>query len=493
MLQPGTLINGRYRVVRTIGSGGMGSVFAAHDERLGRQVALKLLRPDLASDQRARERFLREAQIAAQLVHPNIVRTYDVGDAPEGPYLVQELLDGRTLDTLLPLPSRRALGVTEAIADALGYIHGQGYVHCDIKPQNIMLVGQGAAERVVLLDFGIARVEGTATTTLIATPHYLAPELAMGSPPAAASDWYAVGIVLFQMLADHPPFDGPTLHTIIEQHRIAPLPPLKLALGGTAQETTALEAIIRKLTAKQPDERYGSASALKQDLANVRAGAIHAMPTMVVAKQTPAPAPQAVFTPPPALDRATAPSAPARQAAYTAPSAPAIVKTAGPRLNPRLLLLAVPLLALLLGGAALIQARSARQNAPQRPDVPIASEAPTAPSLSTVAVPDILNRPVGEAEQLLAQAGLVLVPGGAIQSEQAANTVLTANPVPGVPVAPGTQVVVQVSAGPPPPVVQPPSNGNSEQGPGRGNGKEKDKGPGKDKHKDKGPGKDKDD
>src|ERR1044071_4504324 len=160
MLQPGTLINGRYRIVRTIGSGGMGSVFAAHDERLGRQVALKLLRPDLASDQRARERFLREAQIAAQLVHPNIVRTYDVGDAPVGPYLVQELLDGRTLDTLLPLPSRRALDVTQAIADALGYIHGQGYVHCDIKPQNIMLFGQGAAERVVLLDFGIAREEG---------------------------------------------------------------------------------------------------------------------------------------------------------------------------------------------------------------------------------------------------------------------------------------------------------------------------------------------
>ncbi|HEY0603664.1 MAG TPA: serine/threonine protein kinase [Herpetosiphonaceae bacterium] len=478
MLQSGTLINGRYRIARTIGSGGMGSVFAANDERLGRQVALKLLRPDLASDQRARERFLREAQIAAQLVHPNIVRTYDVGDAPEGPYLVQELLDGHTLDTLLPLPSRRALDITQAIADALGYIHGQGYVHCDIKPQNIMLAGQPGAERVVLLDFGIARVEGTATTTLIATPHYLAPELAMGSPPTAASDWYAVGIVLFQMLADHPPFDGPTLHTIIEQHRIAPLPPLKIAAGGTPQETAAIEAIIRKLTAKQPDDRYASAAALKQDLANVQAGAIHAMPTMVVANQ-----PRVADARP-----AVAPPAPASRAAYASPPAPAIVKTDGQRFNPRLLLLAVPLLALLLGGAALIQARTARLNASQQPDVPavpIASEAPAAPSPNTVEVPYILNLPVAEAQQQLAQAGLVFVQGGAIQSEQAANTVLNANPAPGVPVAPGTEVVVQVSAGPPPPVVQPPSNGNNEGDAGPGRGKDKNK----NKDRDKGKGK----
>lgn len=468
MLQPGILINGRYRITRTIGSGGMGSVFSAHDERLGRQVALKLLRADLASDQRARARFLREAQIAAQLVHPNIVRTYDVGDAPEGPYLVQELLDGRTLDTLLPLPSRRALDVTQALADALGYIHGQGYVHCDIKPQNIMLAGQPGAERVVLLDFGIARVEGTATTTLIATPHYLAPELAMGSPPAAASDWYAVGIVLFQMLSDHPPFDGPTLHTIIEQHRTAPLPPLELAAGGTPQQTAALEAIIRKLTAKQPDERYASAAALKQDLANVQAGAIHAMPTMVVAQQPRPAAPQATAAPPRPLER---------QATYTAPPAPAIVKTTSTRRSPRIWLLAVPLLALLLGGAALMQARSARQDIappPGAPANPIAPDVRAAPTPNIVAVPNILSLPIAEAQQQLAQAGLVFVQGEAIQSEQAANIVLNTNPVPGQPVAPGTQVVVQVSAGPPP-VVEPPSDGDDDDDDEKGNGKDKDK------------------
>lgn len=469
MLQSGTLLNGRYRIVRTIGSGGMGSVFAASDERLGRQVALKVLRPDLASDQRARERFLREAQIAAQLVHPNIVRTYDVGDAPEGPYLVQELLDGRTLDTLLPMPSKRALDVTQAIADALGYIHGQGYVHCDIKPQNMMLVGQPGAERVVLLDFGIARVEGTATTTLIATPHYLAPELALGSPPSAASDWYAVGIVLFQMLADHPPFDGPTLHTIIEQHRIAPLPPLTLAVGGTPQETAAIEAIIRKLTAKQPDERYASAAALKQDLSNVQAGAIHAMPTLVVTNQ-----PSVAQARP-----AVAPPAPASRSAYTPPPAPSIAKPASPRFHPRLLLLAVPLLALLLGGAALMRGRASGPNPNPLPE-PIAPGAPATPPLNTVAVPNILNLPIAEAQQQLTQAGLVFVQGQAIQSEQAVNTVLDANPAPGVPVAPGTQVVVQVSAGLPLPVVQPPGNDDDDDDDGdEGKGKNKDKGKGK--------------
>jgi beta-lactam-binding protein with PASTA domain len=154
-------------------------------------------------------------------------------------------------------------------------------------------------------------------------------------------------------------------------------------------------------------------------------------------------------------------------------------------------MLALPLLALLLGGAALIQARSARQDGPEQPDVPaapIASAAPTAPAQSTVAVPEILNLPVAEAEQLLTQAGLVLVQGGAIQSEQAANTVLAANPVPGVPVAPGTQIVVQVSAGPPPPVVQPPSNGGNddEKDDEKDKDKEKDKGKDKDKNKNKG-------
>ncbi|HEX6289902.1 MAG TPA: protein kinase [Herpetosiphonaceae bacterium] len=447
MLQQDTMINGRYRIVRTIGSGGMGSVYAAHDERLGRQVALKLLRADLASDPRARERFLREAQIAAQLIHPNIVRTYDVGDAPEGPYLVQELLHGRTLDTLIPLPSKHAIELTRQIADALGYIHGQGYVHCDIKPQNVMLVGaSGAEQRAVLLDFGIARVEGTATTTLIATPHYLAPELAMGSAPTAASDWYALGIVLYHMLTDHPPFDGPTIHTIIEQHRTAPLPPLKIAAGAGPQETSALEAIIRKLTAKQPEERYTSATALRNDLASVQAGAVHAMPTVVVGSQ-PRPAPAA---PRPVAEPRVKASVPPPAAAVTAEQ---------PRRDRRLWLLGLPLVLLLLAGTALMRDRTPDTSAnPQ--SSPSTAPSPTTPS--AVAVPDVVNLPVEEAQRQITEAGLVFVQGEAIQGEQAANIVLSTDPSPGQPVAPGSQVIVQVSAGPI--VVAPPGNDGDDGG-----------------------------
>ncbi len=456
MLQPDMLINGRYRIVRTIGSGGMGSVYAAQDERLGRQVALKLLRADLASDQRARERFLREAQIAAQLIHPNIVRTYDVGDAPEGPYLVQELLDGRTLDTVIPLPPKQAISLTQHIVDALGYIHGQGYVHCDIKPQNIMLTGAANTDqRVVLLDFGIARVEGTATTTLIATPHYLAPELVMGSPPTATSDWYALGIVLYHMLADHPPFDGPTLHTIIEQHRTAPLPALQIAAGGTPQETAALEAVIRKLTAKQPHDRYLSAQDLRTDLANIEAGAIHAQPTVVVANQArPAPVAQAVAAP-----RAK----PEPRNRPVAPPPLAVAESAPPRQNSRLWLVGVPLLlAMLLAGTALMRDRPANTSAsPQTSPTSTATSAPTTPA--TVAVPRVVGLPVAEAQQQITQAGLSFVQGEVVQSEQPANIVLDTNPAPDQPVAPGTEVVVQISAGPPP-VVAPPSNDDGDDG-----------------------------
>lgn len=270
MLQTDYVVNGRYRILDTLGIGGMGTVYAAQDERLGRHVALKVLRPEIAQDQHARERFLREAQIAAQLIHPHIVRTYDVGEAPEGPFLVQELLKGQTLDTQIPLSPSVTAMVAADIADALHAIHSQGYVHCDIKPQNIMLVGDISQARVVLLDFGIARVEGTETATLIATPHYLAPERALGAAPTAASDLYALGIVLFQALAGRPPFDAPALHAIIEQHRTAPLPPLRIAHEATVAETKAWEAIIQKLTAKDPQRRYASTAALRDELAQDR-------------------------------------------------------------------------------------------------------------------------------------------------------------------------------------------------------------------------------
>lgn len=466
MLPPNLVINGRYRLLGTLGVGGMGSVYATQDERLGRRVALKLLRSDLAQDQRSRERFIREAQIAAQLVHPNIVRTYDVGDAPEGPYLVQELLEGRTLDTEIPLTSSQTIQIALGVVEALNYLHSQGYVHCDIKPQNIMLIGPLDQPRVVLLDFGIARVAGTDTTTLIATPHYLAPERALGAAPTASSDLYALGIVLYHALTGCPPFDSPNLHAIIEQHRSAPLPPLRVAKGSsTAEEPHSLEAIIHKLSAKQPEQRYASAAAVRDDLLQLNNAALHNQATRVVAKAPaavahPAPAPRAE-SPPPAL----------------AGTATTSHKAIGLRY------LAIPLLltVLLLGAILARRGETARLTPPangalatpvasvssQQPQLPVSapdavqpSQAPQAPPASVV-VPNVVGQSVELAQAQLQTVGLNGVVEGTIASEQPAGTVVSMSPQPDQPIAPGSAVLLQVSGGAPPAVAPPNNQGDN--------------------------------
>lgn len=452
MLEPQTLVNNRYRVLRLVGAGGMGSVYAAQDERLGRSVALKLLRADLATDPKARDRFVREAQIAAQLLHPNIVRTYDVGDAPTGPFLVQELLDGRTLDTLLPLPPAQARTVIRAVADALGYIHAHGYVHCDIKPQNIMLLGDPAQPRVVLLDFGIARVAGTDTTTLIATPHYLAPERILGAAPTPASDLYALGIVFYEAITGKPPFDAPNIHAIMEQHRTRAVPPLNL---GTP-DSDAFDRIIRKLAAKQPVDRYASAAALLHDLDTLAAGPSHAQPTLVVER--------------PAL------AAPKR----IAPPAP-VAAVAGSTTHKRIGLayLVFPLIigVLLLGGL-LTRPRTADTGNAIAPPAPPTISAPSAPA--TVNVPAVIGLPVEEARQQIEAAGLTVVLRDAITSDQPPNTVIGTDPGPNQPLAPSSQVFVQPSSGPPPPTAAP-AQADGNNGKGKGKNEGKDKGKGKDK------------
>lgn len=474
MLQTDFVINGRYRIFDTLGVGGMGTVYAAQDERLGRHVALKVLRPEIVGDQRARERFLGEAQIAAQLVHPNIVRTYDVGEAPEGPFLVQELLDGQTLDTQLPLSPALATVVATGVADALHAIHSQGYVHCDIKPQNIMLVGERNQPRVVLLDFGIARVEGTETTTLIATPHYLAPERALGAAPTAASDLYALGIVLFQALAGQPPFDAPALHAIIEQHRSAPLPPLKIATGGMPGETRTWEAIIRKLTAKEPEQRYPSAAALRDELTRLAPDSVHAQLTQVVTER-PKPASVARKAPPPPATQVPEPT----------------------RRPTNLRYLALPLLlgALLIG--ALVSRQSPAATGATEPSSvnvaqPTAVEAsPSAaaiaasavPAADVVTVPNVVGQPLDIAQAQLQAAGLQSVVETTVVSEQPVGNVIGTVPAPDQQLAAGGTVQLHVSGGAPVVEPVPDDKEDKEDKEDKDEKKEEDKGKGKGKGK----------
>ncbi|MDQ5852361.1 MAG: serine/threonine protein kinase, partial [Chloroflexota bacterium] len=279
---------------------------------------------------------------------------------PAGPYLVQEFLAGQTLDQLIPLPSARAAGIVRGIAAGLGAIHTRGYVHCDVKPQNILLRDNGTP---VLLDFGIARAEGANTTTLIATPHYLAPERAQGAAPTPAADLYALGIVLFQALTGHPPFDGPSVHTIIQQHIETPIPPLRI----DDPAAPVLDRIIARLTAKRPEDRYPSTDAVEQDLATVERGTLHAQPTVVV----PTARPGGVAPPPVALPQASRTIKPPS-------AAPAW------RRQRWMAVLTLPILLLLLGYGIARARRTSDQLSPALATTPIA----VTPASAIVATPD---------------------------------------------------------------------------------------------------------
>ena len=462
MLQPGTTLNQRYTILSLVGRGGMGSVYSARDERLGREVAIKLLRPDLAADQHARERFLREGQIAAQIVHPNVVRTYDAGDDAAGTYLVQEFLTGRTLDQAAPLSPARAAEVMRGIAAALGHIHGRGYIHCDIKPQNILLKENGIP---VLLDFGIARAEGADTTTLIATPHYLAPERAQGGPPTPASDLYALGIVLYQAATGHPPFAAPDLHAVIQQHIETPVP----SIEGTDPVRGVLDRIIGQLTAKRPEDRYASAQAVEADLAAVGASAVHAQPTVAMAPV----APSAPASNPNTNNVVGAPVARVRAMPAVAARELQSLRTAwgsSPAWRRRRWLAAVliPLLLLLLGISI---ARARRETAdpaamPSVPEVAVtaapASDAPAAVSDQPIPVPDVIGLQFDAARQVLESKGLVGQQGEARPDQQAPGIVVQSDPPAATSLPPNSPVTLHVSAGLPQPPPEPVQESNPE-------------------------------
>ncbi|GHF93995.1 Stk1 family PASTA domain-containing Ser/Thr kinase [Streptomyces filamentosus] len=267
-------LGGRYELGSVLGRGGMAEVYLAQDTRLGRTVAVKTLRADLARDPSFQARFRREAQSAASLNHPAIVAVYDTGedyvDGVSIPYIVMEYVDGSTLRELLhsgrKLLPERTLEMTVGILQALEYSHRAGIVHRDIKPANVMLTRTG---QVKVMDFGIARAMGdagmtmTQTSAVIGTAQYLSPEQAKGEQVDARSDLYSTGCLLYELLTVRPPFIGDSPVAVAYQHvREEPQPPSNF----DSEITPEMDAIVLKALVKDPDYRYQSADEMRADI-----------------------------------------------------------------------------------------------------------------------------------------------------------------------------------------------------------------------------------
>ncbi len=269
----GSVFDGRYRIERKLGAGGMADVYLAEDQELGRRVAIKILNDRHAADDSFIERFRREAKNAAGLSHPNIVSIYDRGEAEGTYYIAMEYLDGRSLKELIvgrgPAPIKTTIDYARQILAAVGFAHKHGIVHRDIKPHNVLVSPEG---RLKVTDFGIARSGASQMTevgSIIGTAQYLSPEQARGAPVDQTSDLYSVGVVLYEMLTGQVPFTGDTPLEIAMKHLSeVPKPPSELR----PEVPHDLDSVVLRALAKDPSERYQSAEEMDADLVRVAEG-----------------------------------------------------------------------------------------------------------------------------------------------------------------------------------------------------------------------------
>jgi len=276
----GRLLNGRYEVQELIGRGGMADVYRGLDGRLGRDVAIKVLKSTLSSDPSSRTRFRNEAMAASKMAHPTIVRVFDAGDeldaddvdVPTGsttPYIVMEHVDGRLLSDIIHrgiLDEAAALGIADGVLNALEVSHQAGIIHRDIKPANVMLTKNGG---VKVMDFGIARAIADATqnaaeaTSILGTALYISPEQAQGEDADARSDLYSLGVMLYEMLAGRPPFAADTAVAVAYQHINDEVPPVRLQ---NAKISSGTARIVHRLMEKDPAARFQSATEVRDAL-----------------------------------------------------------------------------------------------------------------------------------------------------------------------------------------------------------------------------------
>ena len=303
-LREGTLVDGRYRLDRVLGVGGVGVVYEAFDTKLRRTIALKLLKPEFAEHETMRPRFEREAATMASLVHPNLVMVLDYGLQDGTPYIVMELLSGCTLRADLdaaPISEQRARDIVMQLLQGLSYAHQRGIAHRDIKPGNIVLQEHPTLEQQVkILDFGFAKIfsessslpsDGAVLTragTAFGTPTYMAPEQVAVGDMDARTDVYAVGVMLYEMLAGVPPFQG-GLSELLRKHLIAEVPSIEASCPN-AQASPEFESLLKKAMAKKPEERFEDAAAFALALERLpqpwmlRERATHALDVSVSAK-----------------------------------------------------------------------------------------------------------------------------------------------------------------------------------------------------------------
>ena len=432
----------RYELGEPLGRGGMAEVLEGRDLRLGRRVAVKILRPDLAKDPAFQSRFRREAQSAASLNHPNIVAVYDTGEDILGdesasvvvPYIVMEYVDGQTLRQLLASGRRllpeRALEITAGVLAALDYSHRHGIVHRDIKPANVMLTRTGD---VKVMDFGIARALADASATMTAasavmgTAQYLSPEQARGEVVDARSDLYSTGCLLYELLTGRPPFTGDSPVSVAYQHVSEnPLPPSQV----DPAVPPALDALVMKSLAKSPDDRYQTAADFRSDVERAIAG----MP-VTTAIPPAAGGMGAAGVAAGAMGGAALGAAAAADATQRFPTAGAPVGGAPP-LEPESkrspwVWVGIAALILIVAGSALFLGRVLFGGS----------------TGEQVTVPALVGKTVQVAEQSLTSQGLKLGEQTPAASDQPKGTILTQNPAAGSQLAKGQSVSVSVSAG----------------------------------------------
>jgi eukaryotic-like serine/threonine-protein kinase len=271
----GTVIDKRYRVLRTLGEGGMGTVYEVEHVTLERRFAIKALRRDLGRHEDLSARFIQEAKAAAAISHPNVVQIADFGHLPTGEaYFVMELLGGSSLSAIIrehgPLPPQRVVDILKQVSHALAAAHEAGVIHRDLKPDNIQVCeSAGDRDMVKVLDFGLARVAGASRLTragvVFGTPHYMSPEQASGDPIDHRSDIYALGIVMYEMLTGRVPFEADTFMGVLSKHLYMLPTPFGEVLGDTAH-LGVLEDITVRCLQKKPEHRYASMLDLLADL-----------------------------------------------------------------------------------------------------------------------------------------------------------------------------------------------------------------------------------